>query len=799
VRYVIVHGHFYQPPRENPWTERLGQEASAHPYHDWNERIRRECYAPNRAARILDAEKRITAIINNYERMSFNFGPTLLDWMARCDRVTLDALVAADRASRERLGFGNAMAQAYNHAILPLIDRTDKVTQVRWGLAHFRHFFGREAEGMWLPETAADAETLDVLAEEGVRFTVLAPWQLTALRSGSGAPWREEIRPDDLGRPYRFVTPGGREIVLFFYDGEVAREVAFERLLESGDAFASRLAAGAQARPAEAPLLHMATDGETYGHHHRFGEMALAYALRRLEEDPETEVTNYAAFLRRFPPTWEARLLEPGSWSCVHGVERWRADCGCSTGGEPGFNQKWRAPLFYALTELRRCLGDVYEREGGKVLVDPWAARDAYIDVLLDPAPQTRSGFLAAHRRGSAPAAEIWRLLEMERHALLMFTSCGWFFSDLAGIETLQVLRYAARGIELCGEDLPQDVGRRIFRILEGAMTNGKPVRTGAALLREVVRRSRVDPARVGAEAVLAKRLGLGHGEVPSPPAFAVTVRALPGNSEGTVEVMHRRTEERSAYYYVIEMDGSPRLAVRLQPAGPRGVLDASGAGELVVGVEDVDPEAAQLVADRFLERLERKTVLRLKDILKHRVGVIRFLEQRRIRPPRALARLVEVVWMEDLLRELKLPPEAAEASGWVERLGRFSALGLARNDEQLASVLAVRLLLDTQWLCREGSERAGRNLLEGLRVAKMLEPSPDLWDAQNVFYACARGTGPHSAAPTQGARPVPAVMLREAAEQLGFDPSVLTGSGRSSERSGDRGLGIEHEERGGA
>ncbi len=795
MRYVIVHGHFYQPPRENPWTERLGQEASAHPYHNWNERIRRECYAPNRAARILDAEKRITAIRNNYQGMSFNFGPTLLDWMARSDSVTLASLVAADRASRARLGFGNAMAQAYSHPILPLIDRRDKRTQVLWGLAHFRRTYGREAEGMWLPETAADGETLDVLAEAGVRFTVLAPWQLTAARPGPEAAWVEHIRPEDLGRPYRYPTPSGREIALFFYDAEVAREVAFERLLESGDGFASRLIAGARARPDEAPLLHMATDGETYGHHHRFGEMALAYALRRLDQTPEVEVTNYAAFLSRFPPTWEARVLEPGSWSCMHGVERWRRDCGCRTGGEPGDNQRWREPLFEALTELRRGLGEAFDREGSKLLVDPWAARDAYIDVLLDPAPHTRAAFLAAHRRGTASASEVWRLLEMERHALLMFTSCGWFFSDLAGIETLQVLRYAARAIELCGEDASGDLPRRFSRILEGASTNRKPVRTGSALFREVVRRSRVDPARVGAESVLTKRLGVGHGEVPAAPAYAVTVRAAPGNAEGTVEVIHRRTEERHAYYYVVEMDGSPHLAVRLQPTGHQGPPETPEAGELVVGVEGLDPEAAQLIADRFLERLERKTVLRLKDILKNRVGVIRFLEQRGIRPPRALARLVEVVWMEDLLREMKLPAQAAEAEAttWAARLERFSALGLARNDQQLSRALAGRLLLDTQWLCRDGSERAGGNLLEVLRVAELLSPAPDLWDAQNVIYDCA---GRGGARPPRGARPVSPEMLREAVERLGFDPDALIAPlkpvGSEASRGGGEGTGKE-------
>ncbi len=779
MRYVIVHGHFYQPPRENPWTERIGQEVSAAPFHNWNARIQRECYGPNRAARILNADKRISAIVNNYERISFNVGPTLLDWMRRGDPVTVEALVEADRRSAERLGHGNALAQGYNHAILPLLDRRDKRTQVLWGQAHFRRMFGREPEGMWLPETAADLETLDVLAEAGVRFTVLAPWQMAALRPDSGSVWRDRGHGDDLGRAYRCVTAPGREIALFFYDGDAAREVAFERLLDDGAAFAARLRAGALGRPAEAPLFHLATDGETYGHHHRFGEMALAYALARLGEDPEVAVTNYAAFLEGNPARWEARILEPGSWSCMHGVERWRSDCGCSTGGEPGWNQKWRAPLFEALAGLRRRLAGVFEEAGSGVFRDPWAARDAYIEVLLDPDPQHRAAFLEDHALPRAEPRRAWRLLEMERHALLMFTSCGWFFNDLAGIETLQVLRYAARALELCGEDAPEGLTRSMLETLDRAETNRKPVRSGAGLYREVVRRSRVDAARVAAEGALARRLGLDRGAVVPPPAFSVTVTPAGGREEGTVEVVHRRTEDRSAFYYVVVMDASPKLEVRLQASALRPAGSAaSGSGdaprELVVGVEELDPESAQILTDQFLDRLDRKVVLRLGNLVRNRDAVVRFLEQRRIRPPRALGRVLEVVWMRELLQEIRLPAgsRGSEPFTWGERLDRFSDLGLARNDARLAEALAQRLHLETERLCRDPSEGAARTLLAILEVAERLSPVPDFWEAQNHFFECSvrrRRAGAGAVPPG-----FPAGLRREVAERLGFAPAVL-------------------------
>ncbi|MBI5508055.1 MAG: DUF3536 domain-containing protein [Deltaproteobacteria bacterium] len=452
-RYVCIHGHFYQPPRENPWLEHLEQQESAYPYHDWNERVTAECYAPNAAARILDQTGHITRINNNYARLSFNFGPTLLSWLAVKAPETYAAILAADRESQAHFdGHGSAIAQVYNHVIMPLANHRDKVTQVRWGVTDFTHRFGRAPEGMWLAETAVDLESLEIMAAHGIRFTILAPHQASHVRLIAGGAWQEVNEASlDSREPYLVVLPSGRTITVFFYDGATARAVAFEGLLQNGERFADRLLGCFDAGRAQAQLVHIATDGETYGHHHRFGEMALSYALHHVDRGRQARVTNYAAFLAKHPPRREARIRERTSWSCSHGVERWRADCGCRAGADAKWNQAWRKPLREALTWLQQELASVFEARARAVFVDPWRARDAYIDVILDRSPAAVTKLLTAEAKDGATAdrTEALALLEMQRQALLMFTSCGWFFDDLAGIETLQLLSYAARALQL--------------------------------------------------------------------------------------------------------------------------------------------------------------------------------------------------------------------------------------------------------------------------------------------------------------------------------------------------------------
>ena len=452
-RFVCIHGHFYQPPRENPWLETVETQDTAAPYHDWNERICAECYAPNGAARVVNAKNQITRIVNNYARISFNFGPTLLSWLKENAPRTCRMILDGESRSRQRYrGHSSAMAQVYNHMILPLAAARDRNTQIRWGIADYESSFGAAPEGMWLPETAADTATLEALATNGIKFTVLAPHQCKRIRPLKGeAEWTDTPNATvDTTHPYLARFASGASIAVFFYNGPVSRAIAFEGLLESGDNLAARLKAGFK-DSAHPQLVHVATDGESYGHHHRYGEMALAYALRLLEQDKTVKLTNYASFLEQFPPEFECEIVEDTSWSCVHGIERWRSDCGCN-GGKAGWNQAWRAPLRQALDVLRDALVPLTEREGGKLFNDVWAARDSYIHVVLDRGTESVDRFFAAHQArpllGSERVSAL-KLMEMQRHAQLMFTSCGWFFDDIAGIETVQVIAYAARVLQL--------------------------------------------------------------------------------------------------------------------------------------------------------------------------------------------------------------------------------------------------------------------------------------------------------------------------------------------------------------
>jgi alpha-amylase/alpha-mannosidase (GH57 family) len=483
-RYLCVHGHFYQPPRENPWLESVELQDSAAPYHDWNERVLAECYAPNAVSRILDGRGYIDHIVNNYANISSDFGPTLLAWLEPNAGEIYRAILAADRESRERFGgHGSAMAQAYNHVILPLADPRDRETQIAWGLRDFEARFGRAPEGMWLPETAVDLETLDCMAGRGLRFVLLAPHQALRIRRKDRADWEDTGGGRiDPGRAYEVELPSGRTIAAFFYHAALAQAVSFQGLLSSGDAFARRLLDSFPADAAGPTLVHLATDGESYGHHHRFGDMALAYALHKLQTDGAAELTNYGAFLERNPPQWRAEIAGSTSWSCSHGVERWRSDCGCSTGAHPAWRQVWRGPLRGALDGLRGELAMLYENGCADLLQDPWRARDEYIDVVLDRSPASLERFFQANAKRELAGAERTRalkLLEMQRHAMLMYTSCGWFFDDLAGIETLQNLQYAGRAIQLAQELSGDGVEERFLRRLENARSNEPNPRTG--------------------------------------------------------------------------------------------------------------------------------------------------------------------------------------------------------------------------------------------------------------------------------------------------------------------------------
>jgi len=592
---VCIHAHFYQPPRDNPWLEEVEPEPSASPYHDWTARITAECYAPNGAARQLDAEGRIVGVRNNYASISFNFGPTLLGWLERMAPTAYAAILEADARSAERFGgHGSALAQPYNHMIMPLASSRDRRTQILWGLADFRRRFRRDPEGAWLPETAVDLDTLEDLASHGIRFTVLAPHQALRVRTPEGG-WREVAEGGiDTTVAYRQVLPSGREIALFFYDGPTSRAVAFESLLDDGELFADRLIGLARETAGGDRLVHIATDGETYGHHHAHGDMALAVALGRLESEPGVKLANYASFLADCSPRHEVEIREGTSWSCAHGIERWRSDCGCSTGGEATWSQAWREPLRDALDGLSEDLARVFEEKAAGILPNAWAARDEYIEVVHDWSAG-RDAWLDTWCPGAGEEKRrlALRLLEMQRCAMLMFTSCGWFFNDLAGIETRQILRYAARAL-----DLAESVGAGAVRApfeakLREAKANGDPAVDGREVLTEVSRAARISAVDVAADRAARLLVGVPPADYS---AWEVdgrwaTASAAPVNAlAGEVTVRDLRTDDSRRIRCRALTRGRGDLTIELRPG------EISGERPIELDLGELRPDARTAV-----------------------------------------------------------------------------------------------------------------------------------------------------------------------------------------------------------
>ncbi|MDT5271091.1 MAG: hypothetical protein QOH49_3277 [Acidobacteriota bacterium] len=509
---LVIHGHFYQPPRENPWTELVEREPGASPFHDWNERIHAECYRPNAFARINDTHGRVERVVNNYARLSFNFGPTLFHWLERHQPETYRRIVEADRESALRHGgHGNAIAQGYHHAILPLCNERDRRTQIRWGLADFRRSYGREAESLWLPETACDDATLAALIEEGLRYVILSPFQAEAVRALGSDTWQNVSDGDfDTTVPYKYLhrDGSGRSITVFFYNGQIARGIAFEGLLASSHGL---LAACARAARGDAQIVSVATDGESYGHHFRFGDRCIAYALEVEAERFGLRVTNYGEFLDEHEPAHEA-LVQQGlngegtAWSCAHGLGRWTSDCGCNASALGGWNQRWRAPLRAAFNLLRDDLAPKFEEACGELLRDPWAARDEYVELLSPGGVTRREEFLmrhAGHRLSVDEKVRALTLLEAQRASLTMYTSCGWFFNDISGIETVQTLRYAGRVIETMDALGLAPPTEAFLEVLSVAKSNLLERHSGADIFLRTIAQSRVTPQRVAAHVAI--------------------------------------------------------------------------------------------------------------------------------------------------------------------------------------------------------------------------------------------------------------------------------------------------------
>ena len=766
-RYVCIHGHFYQPPRENPWLEAIEGQPSAYPYHDWNERITAECYAPNANTRILDGQNRIVSIVNNYSSMSFNFGPTLLSWLEEKEPDIYRTILAADAESQRRFsGHGSALAQPYNHMILPLANARDRQTQVLWGVRDFLHRFGRAPEGMWLPETAVDLESLDVLASLAIRFTILSPHQASHIRRIGESEW-QDVRETgiDPTMAYRLELPSGRTIALFFYDGPVSRAVAFDRLLSRGELLAERLLGAFSDTRTRPQLVHIATDGETYGHHHRHGDMALAYALHTIESGDLARLTNYGEFLEKQPPTHEVRILENTSWSCAHGVERWRSDCGCHSGAHVGWNQAWRAPLREALDWLRDAMAPRWEGEALALLADPWAARDDYVRVLLDRSPENLRRFLrehAVHELSPTEQTAVWKLLEIQRHAQLMYTSCGWFFDDIGGIEARQIIQYAGRALQLASELFGEDLEERFLERLEKAPSNSPEIGDGRRIYEDSVRPAMVSLERVGAHYGVSS-LFEEYGEDARVYCYRVAREDYRLLTSGRARLALGRARVSS------EITGeSARVAFGVLHLGDHnlsgGLLKDPGeeayerlAADLAEPFNRADlPEILRTVDRNFgsgayslrlLFRDERQKVLGVilgsvlaaadtvyRELYEEHAPLMRFLSSHGIAQPRGFRLAAELALNTRLRRALEA--DEPDVSRLRAILGEARNVGIELHEDGLGFAVQHTVERLAEGLRGNPADLARLESLEGIvSLARGLPFEVDFWKVQNAYY----------------------------------------------------------------
>jgi alpha-amylase/alpha-mannosidase (GH57 family) len=763
MKYVCVHGHFYQPPREHPWLEAIELQDSAYPYHDWNERIAAECYSRNATSRILDASDRVTEIVNNYAKISFNFGPTLFSWIEENSPELYAAILEADRISASSFGgHGSALAQAYNHMIMPLANPADKYSQAFWGRKDFEHRFGRSPEGMWLPETAVDIPTLEALAQLGIQFTILAPRQAAKVRKIGARHWKD-ISGDqiDPSQAYRLRLPSGQKIVLFFYDGPISRAVAFEGLLNSGEAFANRLMSGFSEGREWPQLVHIATDGESYGHHHRYGEMALTYALHYIESNRLAELTNYGRFLELHPPTHEVQIFENTSWSCVHGIERWRSDCGCNS-GRAGWNQGWRGPLRIALDFLRDAVAPRYEEKARLLVKDPWAARNDYIEVILDRSAEVVESFLARHQShelGTEEKIAALKLLEIQRHAMLMYTSCGWFFDELSGIETVQVMQYAGRVVHLAQELFGDQLESQFLERLAQAKSNIPEHRDGAHIYEQWVKPAVVDLQKVGAHYAISS-LFEAYGDHANIYSFAADRRAYSsldsGNNRlavGRAQFTSKITLESAELAFAVIHFGDHNLNAGIRNFGGPEAYQALER-ELTAGLSRGDiPEVIRILDREFghiyslpsLFRDERRKIVATildsaleeasaayRAVYEHHATLMRFLTSAGLPIPKALSASGDFA----LNRALKdaFQGESFDPPRIRGLLDEAAALNIALDVPTLEYALRRRIERTAREACQNPLDLANLQKLETVvSLARTTPLQVSLWEVQNI------------------------------------------------------------------
>jgi alpha-amylase/alpha-mannosidase (GH57 family) len=770
-KYICVHGHFYQPPRENPWLEYVELQDSAYPYHDWNARITEECYRQNAASRILGPDRKIVDIISNYEQMSFNFGATLLYWLETQAPDVYEKILEADKASVERFGgHGCAIAQAYGHMILPLCNERDKHTQVLWGMEDFRQRFQREPEGMWLPETAADVPSLEVLAEHGIKYTILAPRQAKRTRK-LGRRWRDvDERSIDTTMPYLCKLPSGRQIALFFYNGPPSHDIAYGGLLHSGEHFAQRLLAAFGPEDGQPHLVHVATDGESFGHHHHHGDMALAYCLHHIDTKDLAHITVYGEYLEKFPPTHEVEIWEQSSWSCAHGVERWKGNCGCAADQSKSGRQQWRAPLRQAMDWLRDKVAGVYEERMKFFHEDPWAVRDRYIEAINDRSPANVEGFLSratGRELSQAEKVTVLKLLEMQRNAMLMYTSCGWFFDNMSGIETVQIMQYAARAMQLCHEVQQWDLEDEFKAMLEKAPANARPYSNGREIYEAHVQSARIDLHRVGAHFALSsvfEEACKGTSEIY---CYSATTDDCSHVEAGVqilttarTKVQSRITLEEYSVDSAVLYLGDHHLF-----AAVRGRMDdeefernrteltkafRGGDSNEVMRLMNVtfDGKAYSLshlfkdqqrqILNELLESTWEEIESSFRHIYEHNYAIMQMIRNMNMPLPKALSAPAEFILNEDLCEEI----QSAEID--LDRLrelaGEAERLSLSLDRERLSYEGSHKINnLVSQWEDAPEDVELLAAIQKSLEILRTLTPGMDLQYAQNVFFTVAR------------------------------------------------------------
>ena len=773
-RYICIHGHFYQPPRENPWLEAIELQDSAYPYHDWNERITAECYAANSVSRVLDGENRIIELVNNYSKISFNFGPTLLYWLEAKAPSVYAAILEADRESQKNFsGHGSALAQVYNHMILPLANARDRYSQILWGIRDFERRFKRAPAGMWLPETAVDLQSLEILAELGIRFTILAPHQAGRIRRLGGRAWRDVSGGRiDPTQAYEQRLPSGRRIALFFYDGPISRAVAFEGLLSRGEDFANRLL-GAFTDDRDWPqLVHIATDGESYGHHHRFGDMALAYALNYIESNELARLTNYGEYLERHPPTHQVEIIEKTSWSCFHGIDRWWSNCGCNSGGHPGWNQAWRTPLRDALDGLRDSLALPFEDRGRELLKDPWAARNDYLSVINDRSTENAERFFDRHTArplNDADKTTVLKLLELQRHAMLMYTSCGWFFDELSGIETVQVIQFAARAVQLAQELFGDSLEGQFVERLALAKSNLPEHGDGRRVYEKFVRPAMVDWERLGAHYAISS-LFESYPEqtkiycfMAEREDYQILEAGMAKMAVGRVKLISEITRESSALGFgVIHMgdhnvnggvqkylSNESYLTLIHEAAEPLTRADFAEVirlmdrrfGESHYSVRSLFRDEQRKTLDLILSATLGEAETLYRQIYEHRAPMMRFLTALHIPLPKAFQSAAEIVLNGYLRRAFEQEEIDTERINGLLETAKVEGISLDNATLEFAFRKNIERMAER--FAAEPTEAHLRLLDTAAGLLRSLPFTVDLWKVQNVYYGMLKNVYP--------------------------------------------------------